>query len=134
MELFTWRRTLLKKIFLITTIIIVTLFALTIPRGVDQEGAIITNSDPENLKIQADPNIFIFENGDFSGYPGFGNETHPYILENYIIDAKITNIKNPKQLELELNGIPGVIENGLFIGMADIVYIGSEKETIKLKR
>ncbi|NVM56077.1 MAG: ribose 5-phosphate isomerase A [Candidatus Helarchaeota archaeon] len=51
---------------------------------------------------------------------------------NFIIDAKITDIKNLKQLELELNGIPGVIENGLFIEMADIVYIGSKEGIIKL--
>lgn len=51
---------------------------------------------------------------------------------NFIIDAKITDIKNPKQLELEINGIPGVIENGLFINMVDVVYIGSKAGIMKL--
>lgn len=53
---------------------------------------------------------------------------------NFIIDAKITDLKNPKRLELELKGIPGVVENGLFIEMADMVYIGSEKGITKFTR
>jgi ribose 5-phosphate isomerase A len=53
---------------------------------------------------------------------------------NFIVDAKISNIQNPKELELEINGIPGVVENGLFIEMAHIAYIGSEKGIIKLTR
>ncbi|MFX1295042.1 MAG: ribose-5-phosphate isomerase RpiA [Promethearchaeota archaeon] len=53
---------------------------------------------------------------------------------NFIIDVKITDIKDPKRLELELNGIPGVVENGLFIEMADIVYIGQEMGIKKLTR
>jgi len=53
---------------------------------------------------------------------------------NFIIDAKITDIVNPKMLELELKGIPGVVENGLFIEMAHIAYIGSKKGIIELNR
>ncbi|MHA1425560.1 MAG: ribose-5-phosphate isomerase RpiA [Candidatus Helarchaeota archaeon] len=53
---------------------------------------------------------------------------------NFIIDARIVNIDNPKLLELKLNGIPGVIENGLFIDMADIVYIGTKSKSIELVR
>ncbi len=53
---------------------------------------------------------------------------------NFIIDAKITEIKNPKILELELNGIPGVIENGLFVDLADVVIVGKKDETIELTR
>ena len=53
---------------------------------------------------------------------------------NFIIDAKFADIKNPKQLELNLNGIPGIIENGLFIDMAEIVYIGTNSGVEKLTR
>jgi ribose 5-phosphate isomerase A len=53
---------------------------------------------------------------------------------NFIIDAQITDIKNPKQLELEIKGIPGVVENGLFIEMADIAYIGTKTGLKKLAR
>ncbi|MHA1650797.1 MAG: ribose 5-phosphate isomerase A [Candidatus Helarchaeota archaeon] len=51
---------------------------------------------------------------------------------NFIIDAQITDIKDPKQLELEINGIPGVVENGLFVEMADIAYIGTPQGVRKI--
>jgi ribose 5-phosphate isomerase A len=43
---------------------------------------------------------------------------------NYIIDCKIGEIENPAALEKELKMIPGVVEVGLFIGVADYVIIG----------
>lgn len=53
---------------------------------------------------------------------------------NFIVDGVIDDIQNPKKIELEINGIPGVVENGLFIEMTHIAYIGSEKGIIKLVR
>jgi ribose 5-phosphate isomerase A len=46
---------------------------------------------------------------------------------NFIVDLHNPEITNHSALEKQLNNIPGVIENGLFINMADIVYVGSEK-------
>ena len=43
---------------------------------------------------------------------------------NYIIDLHLRRIGNPRQLALLLNQIPGVVENGLFIDICDIVVIG----------
>jgi ribose 5-phosphate isomerase A len=43
---------------------------------------------------------------------------------NYIIDLHLKRIGNPRQLALVLNQIPGVVENGLFIDICDIVIIG----------
>ena len=64
------------------------------------------------------------------------NKLGPVITDNgnFIIDAKITDIKNLKQLALELKGIPGVVENGLFIEMADLAYIGTKTGLKKLAR
>jgi ribose 5-phosphate isomerase A len=45
---------------------------------------------------------------------------------NYIIDCTFQRIDNPKKLESEINNIPGVIENGLFLGLTDIVIMGTE--------
>jgi ribose 5-phosphate isomerase A len=45
---------------------------------------------------------------------------------NYIIDCSFERIEDPKTLESEINNIPGVIENGLFLGYADIVIMGTE--------
>ncbi len=46
---------------------------------------------------------------------------------NFIIDIFDLKIKDYNKMEKQLNAIPGVIENGLFVNMADIVYVGSEK-------
>jgi ribose 5-phosphate isomerase A len=43
---------------------------------------------------------------------------------NYILDLNLKRIGNPRQLALVLNQIPGVVENGLFIDICDVVVIG----------
>jgi ribose 5-phosphate isomerase A len=54
------------------------------------------------------------------------NGARPLITDeaNYIIDLHLKRIGNPRQLALVLNQIPGVVENGLFIDICDIVVIG----------
>lgn len=46
---------------------------------------------------------------------------------NYIIDCSFESIDKPKKLSQELNRIPGVIENGLFIDVADKIIIGKKE-------
>jgi len=54
---------------------------------------------------------------------------------NYIIDAFFAQIKDPEKLNEEIKLIPGVIETGLFINLADLIYIGRRDGTIiKLKK
>ena len=43
---------------------------------------------------------------------------------NLVIDAKFDAITAPAELERTINAIPGVLENGLFVGMADEVLVG----------
>lgn len=43
---------------------------------------------------------------------------------NFIIDARFGIIEDPAALEATLNNIPGVVENGIFAGMANVVYMG----------
>ncbi len=43
---------------------------------------------------------------------------------NFIVDLHLKRIANPRQLALVLNQIPGVVENGLFIDICDVVVIG----------
>jgi ribose 5-phosphate isomerase A len=54
------------------------------------------------------------------------NGDRPLITDeaNYIIDLHLKRIGNARQLALVLNQIPGVVENGLFIDICDIVVIG----------
>ena len=53
---------------------------------------------------------------------------------NFIVDADFGLIDSPKELNLKLKSIPGVIETGLFIGMADVVYVGKMEGVDRLKR
>ncbi len=43
---------------------------------------------------------------------------------NLVIDVKFDSIDNPAELEKSLNNIPGVLENGLFVGVADVILVG----------
>ncbi len=54
------------------------------------------------------------------------NGDAPYISDegNHILDLHLNRIGNPRQLSLVLNQIPGVVENGLFIDICDIVIVG----------
>jgi ribose 5-phosphate isomerase A len=51
----------------------------------------------------------------------------PYLTDegNYIVDCRFPRIEDPATLERELNLIPGVVENGLFIGLATVVVVAS---------
>lgn len=43
---------------------------------------------------------------------------------NLILDLHLRRIGNPHQVSLMLNQIPGVVENGLFLDICDVVVIG----------
>ena len=44
---------------------------------------------------------------------------------NLILDVLFDDgIKNPKDMEMSLNNIPGVLENGLFVDLTDKVLVG----------
>ncbi|MDC0833119.1 ribose-5-phosphate isomerase RpiA [Geitlerinema sp. CS-897] len=48
---------------------------------------------------------------------------------NLVVDVKFDNgIDDPAELEKNLNNIPGVLENGLFVNVADVVLIGEVKD------
>ncbi len=57
---------------------------------------------------------------------------------NVIFDTVFGEIKDPANLEKRLKMIPGVVETGLFIGLADVVYLASstgvEQLQAKMKR
>jgi len=53
---------------------------------------------------------------------------------NFILDADFGPMKDPKRLEGELKKIPGVLETGLFIGYADIAYIGTKNGTKRMEK
>jgi len=60
----------------------------------------------------------------------------PFVTDegNYILDCCFGHIPDPSELAEELDRIPGVVEHGLFINMADIVLIGKDPEVLELRR
>ncbi|MEM3459500.1 MAG: ribose 5-phosphate isomerase A [Candidatus Bathyarchaeia archaeon] len=51
---------------------------------------------------------------------------------NVIIDAYFGLIQKPKELEQKLRFIPGIVETGLFIKMANVAYIGKRSGIEKM--
>jgi ribose 5-phosphate isomerase A len=43
---------------------------------------------------------------------------------HFILDLHLKRIENPRELSLVLNQVPGVVENGLFLDIADAIVIG----------
>jgi ribose 5-phosphate isomerase A len=54
-----------------------------------------------------------------------GKDGHAFVTDggHWIIDAQLGRIDDPKALAHALSGIPGVMEHGLFVGMAQLVII-----------
>jgi ribose 5-phosphate isomerase A len=51
---------------------------------------------------------------------------------NFIVDVDFGEIEDPLELNTRLKIIPGVIETGLFLNMADVVYIGKRDGTVSV--
>ncbi len=56
------------------------------------------------------------------------NRDEPFVTDegHYIIDLHLRRIGAPAKLSALLNRIPGVVENGIFVNIADAIVIGQE--------
>ncbi|MEM7268333.1 MAG: ribose-5-phosphate isomerase RpiA [Pseudomonadota bacterium] len=56
------------------------------------------------------------------------NREEPFVTDegHYIVDLHLRRIGEPAKISAMLNRIPGVVENGLFINVADAIVIGRE--------
>ena len=63
-------------------------------------------------------------------------ENEPFITDNgnYILDCEFERIDDPPQLEMDINIIPGVVENGLFIGLVNEVIVGGKQGILTLEK
>jgi ribose 5-phosphate isomerase A len=52
---------------------------------------------------------------------------------NLILDLHLKRIENGRQVSLALNQIPGVVENGLFMDLCDVVIVGEEDGTVQVR-
>lgn len=53
---------------------------------------------------------------------------------NVILDVYFGLVREPEKLESALKRLPGVVETGLFIRMADVVYLGRRSSVEKIER
>jgi ribose 5-phosphate isomerase A len=59
----------------------------------------------------------------------------PFLTDegNYILDLYLDQIGDAANLNLALNQVPGVVENGLFVNLCDRVIVGFSDGTVKEK-
>jgi ribose 5-phosphate isomerase A len=65
-----------------------------------------------------------------------GTDGKPYLTDehNHILDCRFGQISNADALARRLSDIPGVVEHGLFIGMASVVLVANGSEIVELRR
>jgi ribose 5-phosphate isomerase A len=65
-----------------------------------------------------------------------GDDGKPYVTDenNHILDCRFGQIPDADGLARKLSDMPGVVEHGLFIGMASVVLLARGNEIVELKR
>jgi ribose 5-phosphate isomerase A len=65
-----------------------------------------------------------------------GADGKPYLSDenNYILDCRFGQIPDANGLARRLSDMPGVVEHGLFIGMASVVLVANGSEIVELRR
>jgi ribose 5-phosphate isomerase A len=60
----------------------------------------------------------------------------PYVTDNgnFIYDCKFTKIDHPLDLEKELGMRAGVVESGLFLGIAKMAIVAGKKDVERLSK
>jgi ribose 5-phosphate isomerase A len=53
---------------------------------------------------------------------------------NHILDCRFGEIRDPDGLARELSWMPGVVEHGLFIGIASVALLARGREIVELRR
>jgi len=60
----------------------------------------------------------------------------PYLTDenNHILDCRFERIPDADRLARQLSDMPGVVEHGLFIGMASVVLVAEGSDIVQLRR
>jgi ribose 5-phosphate isomerase A len=60
----------------------------------------------------------------------------PFLTDenNHILDCRFGQIQDVDGLARELSDMPGIVEHGLFIGMASVVLVATGSEIVELRR
>ena len=56
------------------------------------------------------------------------------INRNYILDTRFPPMDDPAALDASVRAVPGVVDTGLFLGMADVVLVGTPDGLDRLER
>jgi len=61
---------------------------------------------------------------------------NPYVTDegHHILDCNFGEIADPPALAQKLRSMPGVVEHGLFIGMAEMALVGNDGRVVQVKR
>jgi ribose 5-phosphate isomerase A len=64
-----------------------------------------------------------------------GQDGQPFVTDggNYIFDCAFGRIDDTRRLDAALKSIPGVVESGLFLGMADLAVIAGPEGLVELR-
>jgi ribose 5-phosphate isomerase A len=65
-----------------------------------------------------------------------GSDGKPFVTDggNYILDCGFGRIESASVLQRELDGVVGVVEHGLFIGLASLVLVGTTEGVKRLEK
>ena len=65
-----------------------------------------------------------------------GADGKPFVTDehNHILDCRFGQIPDPEGLARKLSDMPGVVEHGLFIGMATVALFARGREIVELRR
>ncbi|HYM77010.1 MAG TPA: ribose-5-phosphate isomerase RpiA [Candidatus Dormibacteraeota bacterium] len=65
-----------------------------------------------------------------------GADGKPYVTDenNHVLDCRFGEIRDADGLAQELSQMPGVVEHGLFIGMASVAIFARGSEIVELKK
>lgn len=110
-----------------------------VSKRVDQLGAFPLPVEVARFGVTATRNMIEMLAAD-SGCQGeiklrLGRDNQPFVTDggNYIFDCAFGRIDDPESLDEALKFIPGVIENGLFLGMADLAIVAGPEGVVVLE-
>ena len=65
-----------------------------------------------------------------------GSDGKPYVTDenHHILDCRFGQIRDPEGLACELSSMPGLVEHGLFIGMASVALFARGSEIVEWRR
>ena len=65
-----------------------------------------------------------------------GADGNPYLTDenNHVLDCHFREIRDAERIARQLSDMPGVVEHGLFIGMASVALFARGNEIVELRR